>query len=142
MKIRDRFLFNSSTPNKEHTYAVYYDRKNKEYRAVQLTHLYLKDEERFKKLNKGLFLKEKFKRFEVPSGVRNYYYSKDVSGNNFMPEKVAAYDIDKKHLPKAQSDRIKKFVKKSSEEVLLDIRKLEKSKSDNKSKNKSGKKKF
>ncbi len=48
VKIKNRYLFNSSNPNGHHTYAVYYDKAKKENHAVALTHLSVKDNKRFK----------------------------------------------------------------------------------------------
>ena len=39
-----------------HHYLVFYDRKKKRYNAVQLTHLYVKDKDRFKQVKKGLII--------------------------------------------------------------------------------------
>lgn len=79
-KIRNRYLFDSNKPDGIHHYGIYYDRKTKEYRAVQLTHLYNRDEIRFAQLRKGFLSPIKLKEFETPTGIRNNYYSTDVNG--------------------------------------------------------------
>ena len=112
VKIKNLYLFKSNNPNGTHTYATYYDRKNKRYNAVQLTHLYVKDEKRFKQVSKGTIQIMKFKEFDVPSGVRNQYYTKNVNGGKIdLKDKNVTY-IAKNHLSKKQSDKIKLFAKK------------------------------
>ena len=41
-----------------------------------LTHLYIKDEKRFKQIAKGNIMVMRFKEFDVPSGVKNSYFEK------------------------------------------------------------------
>lgn len=52
-KIKNNYLFKGDKPDGTHTYAVYYDKPSKRYRAVALTHLYVKDDKRFKQVKKG-----------------------------------------------------------------------------------------
>ena len=111
-KIKNKYLFKSENPDGFHTYAVYYDRKSKNYRAVQLTHLYVKDEKRFRQVSKGLIKIMKFKEFDVPSGVRNQYYSSNVRGEAIDLRNKNVLSISKRHLSKYQSDMIKAFAKK------------------------------
>ena len=80
VKIRNKYLFNSDKPNGTHSYAVYYDRVHKENRAVALTHLYIKDQKRFRQVKKGNIMITNFKDFDTPTGVKNYYYSKNTNG--------------------------------------------------------------
>ena len=111
-KIKNRYLFKSNNPNGVHTYATYYDRKNQRYNAIQLTHLYVKDSNRFKQVSKGNIMVTKFKEFDVPSGVRNQYYNKNVNGGKIdLKDKNVTY-IAKQHLTKKQSDKIKLFANK------------------------------
>ena len=114
VKIKNKYLFKSDNPNGNHTYATYFDRKNKEYRAVALTHLYVKDDNRFKQVKKGNIKIEKFKEFDVPSGVQNYYYSRNIKGKkiNLSDDKNVKL-ISKRYLSKSQSNRIKSFAKKN-----------------------------
>ena len=63
-KIKNKYLFKGDKPEGTHTYAVYYHRPTKRYRAVGLTHLYVKDDKRFKQVKKGNIRIEKFK--ELP----------------------------------------------------------------------------
>lgn len=113
VKIKNKYLFKSDNPDGTHTYAVYYDRKSKSYRAVGLTHLYLKDAKRFKQINKGFIKKMKFKEFETPSGVHDCYFEKNIKGKKIdLNDKKNVVNVEKRHLSKKQSDEIKKFAKK------------------------------
>ena len=112
VKIRNKYMFESDKPYGVHSYGVYYDRKNKRYNAVQLTHLYIKDEDRFKQVKKGNIMIAKFKEFDTPSGVRNYYFSTNINGGkiNLKDKNVKFYS--NRYLPKKQSAKIKKFATK------------------------------
>lgn len=112
VKIKNKYLFNSNKPNGYHYYATYYDRKNKRYNAVQLTHLYVKDSTRFNQVSKGNIMVMKFNGFDVPSGVRNQYYFKDVNGQNICLKNKNVLHVSKNHLKKKQSDKIRLFAKK------------------------------
>ena len=97
--------------NGVHYYLVYYDRKSKSYHAVQLTHLYIKDKNRFKLVEKGFILVEKFKEFDVPSGVRDIVYTTNVNGTKIdIRDKKNIVKIFSRFISKHQSDRIKKFL--------------------------------
>lgn len=112
IKIRNKYLFNSNNPNGTHTYAVFYDRKEKEYRAVQITHIYVPDEKRQEQLKKGLLKKVKFNQYEVPSGVKNNYFAANINGNKISLKDPDIVKVDKNHLPKKISEDIKHFAKK------------------------------
>ena len=56
----------------------------------------------------------KFKEFDVPSGVRNQYYSKNVNGGKIdLKDATNVKIVSKRHLSKKQSDTIKLFARKS-----------------------------
>ncbi len=111
-KIKNSYLFKSDKPHGSHTYAIYYDKKNKENRAVALTHLYIKDEKRFKQVRKGNIRIEKFKEFDAPSGVQNYFYSRNTKNNKInLNDKSSVRLISKRYLSKNQSNRIKAFAR-------------------------------
>ena len=56
----------------------------------------------------------KFKEFDVPSGVKNYYYSKNVKGNKInLKDNSNVKFVSSRYLSKIQSDKIKKFAKKN-----------------------------
>ncbi|MBO4962912.1 MAG: hypothetical protein J6C97_03950 [Clostridia bacterium] len=108
--IKNRYLFKDDNPNGIHTYGVYYDKPTKRYRAVGLTHLYIKDNKRFIQVRRGNLLIMDFKEFETPSGVKNSYFDKNVNGG-----KIDVYDknnvkfLSNRFLSKSQSDTIKNF---------------------------------
>lgn len=111
-KIKNKYLFKGDKPEGTHTYAVYYDKPSKRYRAVALTHLYVKDDKRFKQVKKGNIRIEKFKEFDVPLGVKNYYYDKTTTGRKIdLSDKNNVIKTEKRYLSKSQSERIKKFAK-------------------------------
>lgn len=112
-KIKNKYLYKSGNPHGYHTYAVYYDKKNKETRAVGLTHLYVKDKKRFSQLKQGVLMSERFKEFkDVPSGVRNGYISRDINGNKIKLTNPNVVRVSKRYLPKSQAERIKRFARK------------------------------
>lgn len=112
VKIKNKYLFNSNNPNGTHTYAAYYDKANKRFNAVQLTHLYVKDDKRFKQVKRGNIMVTKFKEFDVPSGVRNVFYSKNISGGKIdLTDRANVVKVEKRYLSKQQSSKIKSFAK-------------------------------
>lgn len=111
-KIKNKYLFDSDNPEGNHTYAVYYDRKSKCYRAVGLTHLYNKDEKRFKQVRKGNLLKMDFNEFETPSGVKNSFFDQNISGGKIDLSDKNVIAITQRHLSKKQSNQIKNFAKR------------------------------
>lgn len=112
VKIKNKYLFQSNKPHGNHTYAVYYDRKNKEYRAIGLTHLYVKDKKRFIQVAKGNIHVEKFKEFDTPTGVKNSYFNRNIKGNKINLKDKDIISVTKRHLSKVQSNRIKAFAKR------------------------------
>lgn len=112
-KIKNKYMYNTDMyDNGVHHYLIYYDRKNKRYNAVQLTHLYYEDEERFKQVRRGNIKIEKFKEFDVPSGVKNEIYTKNTYGKKIdLKDKKNVVKIYQRYLSKKQSNRIKQFIK-------------------------------
>ena len=112
-KIKNKYMYKTTLDdNGAHYYLVYYDRKNKKYIAIQLTHLYIKDKNRFRQVDNGFIKIEKFKEFEVPSGVRRKIYSFNSRGKNIdLNDKANVVKLFKRNLSRQQSERIKKFVK-------------------------------
>ena len=111
-KIRNEYLFNCNKPKGFHVYAVYYDRKNKRYNAIQTTHLYTKDENRFRQVRRGNIAVTKFKEFEVPSGVKNTYFSKTLNGGKInLKDKYNVRQVSARFLSKKQSDFLKAFAR-------------------------------
>ena len=106
---REKRRFN----NQLHYYAMYYDKTHREYRAIQLTHLYVKDKARFNELKNGNLLKEKISCFrDVPSAVRNSYFTKDISGKPLsFKSRCVMQSSRNRSLSKKQADRIKAFAR-------------------------------
>lgn len=113
-KIKNKYMY-KTTPNDNgtHYYLVYFDRKEKKYFAIQLTHLYIKDKNRFRQVDNGFIKIEKFKEFDVPSGVRKKLYSFNSEGKNInLNDKANVVKLFKRNLSKNQSERIINFIKK------------------------------
>ena len=113
-KIKNKYMY-ETRPNDVgiHHYLVFYDKKRKQYNAVQLTHLYIKDKKRFTQVKKGLIRIEKFKEFDVPSGIRNNVYTSNVYGQKIdLKDKRNVLSISNRYLSKSQSNRIKRFINK------------------------------
>lgn len=115
-KIKNKYLFDSNRPEEIHHYGVYYDGKAKEYRAIQLTHLYNRDEKRFVQLRKGFLSPIKLKEFETPTGIRNNYYSMDVKGKK-IDIKNKDVELLRKLSPK-QAKQIKDFGSKHDHNLI------------------------
>lgn len=112
-KIRNEYLFDSDKPKGFHTYAVYYDKQNKRYNAIQTTHLYTKDENRFRQVRRGNIAIAKFKEFDVPSGIKNSYFSQNKNGTKInVNDKYNVIPISSRHLSKKQSDFLKSFARR------------------------------
>lgn len=113
-EIKNRYLYkDKKNPNGTHYYGVYYDKTKRETRAVALTHLYVKDKKRFVHVKRGNIKIEKFKEFDVPTGVKNYYYSRDVDGNKINLKNPDVVKVSKRYLTKSQANRVKNFAYKN-----------------------------
>lgn len=56
----------------------------------------------------------KFKEFDTPTGVQNYFYSKNIKGKKIDLKDTSNVSIlSKKHLSKLQANKIKKFAYKN-----------------------------
>ena len=62
VKLNDKLMFNGDK-NKSHLYLVY--KKNKVKYLRQLTHLYIKDEKRFKQVKRGILEKYNVSGFDT-----------------------------------------------------------------------------
>ena len=113
-KIKNKYMYKTKPEDEgTHYYLVYYNREKKRYNAIQLTHLYIKDKNRFIQVNKGLIIVEKLKEFDVPSGVRIDVYDKNVYGGKIdLHDKKNVVKVYPRYLSKKQSDRVKAFIKK------------------------------
>ena len=82
-KIRNRYIFkNNKGADRRgfHHYLIYHDKYSGKNVAVQTTHLYQKDQKRFKELSQGRGIKMSLPGFETPSMIlkKAYVYnSKD-----------------------------------------------------------------
>lgn len=110
-KIKNKYFYKDNNPEGTHYYAVYYDKASKRNRAIPLTHLYVKDGKRFEQVKKKFIKVEKFKEFETPSGVWNYFYVDDVNGNKIDLKHADVLKVENRYLSKKQSDRVKSFSK-------------------------------
>lgn len=89
-----------------HRYAVYFDRKTKEWRAVQLTHLYEIPSNKRKHLARGYIKKYKLACYALPSGIETGYITKDVNGNALQltsNNSRGSYNLSKKDSSKIKS---------------------------------------
>lgn len=111
-KIKNKYMFKTTPDDRGiHYYLVFYDKKNKRYNAIQLTHLYIKDKNRFIQVNKGLICVEKFKEFEIPSGVKKEIYTKNVFGGKIdLSNRKYVEKVFPRYLSKKQTIRIKEFI--------------------------------
>ena len=90
VKIKNKYMFESKKGEREHYYLKYYDRKTKETRLIEMTHLYeIPSETRIKKKKKFL-MEAKFKDLYLPSGINNSYYTTDILGDK-LPYKSKIY---------------------------------------------------
>ena len=81
-KIKDSYIFNKNS-YKSHWYFVYLD-KNKNVKYLrELTHLFIKDKNRFAKIRKGYLEKKKIDIFDTASGLYKNKIYKDINGNKF-----------------------------------------------------------
>lgn len=120
--IKNRYIYDKNDLNGVHHYGIYYDRKAKEYRAVQLTHLYEWDNKRRISYNRGHLSKIKLKEFETPTGIWNNYYSTDVNGN-----KIDIRNKDVKilrNLSPKQAKQIKDFGSKQNQNNVKRLGKI------------------
>lgn len=113
-KIRNRYLFpklGKTKPNGFHHYLVYTDKYTKKNVAVETTHLYKKDPDRFRQLNAGAGMKVSLPGFETPSMVKKKFFIED---RRHHPIDFANGDMHiGKKLSKAKSKRIFGFVNRT-----------------------------
>ena len=63
-------------------------------------------------VKRGNIKVEKFKEFDTPTGVKNYYYSKNIHGGKIDLKHKDVLSVTKRYLNKKQSNRIKRFAVK------------------------------
>ena len=111
-KIKNKYMYKGDNGEGHHHYLVFYNRKEKRYNAIQLTHLYLKDKDRFGGVKKGFIKIEKFKEFYVPSGVKNEVIKHNVDGLKIDLKNKNVINISKRYISKKQRTRIMRFINK------------------------------
>ena len=104
--IEDGYLFKTDQPKGTHIYAVWYDKKKKQYNAVPTTHLYKSDAKRMKQVESGYLMRLKLPGILLPSGIKNYAHTTDVDGHKISVKNSGVKELSKKHLPKKISDKI------------------------------------
>lgn len=110
-KIKDGYLFKTDNPNGTHTYAIYYDRGKKEYRAIPTTHLYRADNVKIRQRDAGYLKEVRFPNSKLPSGVKDFYHSTDVNGKKINIHNPNVKFESKYSLPKGLADSIKSHAK-------------------------------
>jgi hypothetical protein len=110
IKIRNKFMFKSNNPNGTHTYLHYYNRKKKEVRLIQTTHLYEIPIKKQVAIKNGFLKEVKFKNLYLPSGVRDKYFRSDLNGKK-LPYNSKKY-LSPVTIPNKQAFSIIKFAKK------------------------------
>ena len=111
-KIKNKYMYKGDNGDGCHHYLIFFNRKEKRYNAIQLTHLYLKDKNRFSRVKKGLLKIEKFKEFDVPSGVKNEVINHNVNGLKIDLKNENVINISKRYISKKQRTRIMSFINK------------------------------
>lgn len=111
-KIKNKYMYKGDNGEGHHHYLIFYNRKEKRYNAIQLTHLYLKDQKRFDQVNKGVVKIEQFKEFDVPSGVKKEVINHNVNGKNINLKNKNVLHISKRYISTKQKNRIMRFVNK------------------------------
>ena len=112
-RIKDSYIFDKNS-NGSHLYAGYYDRSSKSYRAVGLTHLYVPDSNRFNQVSRGFLMKTKLPGFDAPTGVKNSFYSKNLSGGFIDLKSSGVISVSKRHLSSKQAKSIINFAKRKA----------------------------
>lgn len=69
-----------------------------------------KDENRFRQVRRGNIAIAKFKEFDVPSGIKNSYFSQNKNGSKInVKDKYNVIPISSRNLSKKQSDFLRSF---------------------------------
>lgn len=102
-------------PNQSHIYAAYKDKKSGETRLIQMTHII--EPRKKDAIKQGHILPVKLPNVDMPSGVNNSYYNKDINGDPIDLKKIEALDIPGKkkkatYISKSLSEKIIAFAKK------------------------------
>ena len=82
-KIKNRYMFRNNKgadPNKFHYYLIYTDKYSGQNIAVQTTHLYQKDTNRFRALANGHGIKMQLPGFETPTMILKKFHTSNARG--------------------------------------------------------------
>ena len=104
--IKDNYMFNRNNRNGTHRYAVFKDRRTRETRVVQLTHLYEIPNNKLRQMQNGHIKKYKLSCYSLPSGVQTGYKTKDINGNPIVlnnSNSRPSYNLSKKDSKKIKS---------------------------------------
>ena len=108
--IKDSYMFNKNNKNGTHRYCVYYDRKTKQYRAIEMTHIYELKKSKEKLIKDGLLKPFKLRCYGMPQGIETSYFTKNVDGK---PIRLDKSNSRKSYsLTKWESRRIKNIANK------------------------------
>ena len=108
--IKDSYMFNKKNKTGTHRYAVYKDRKTKETRVIQLTHLYEISSNKQNQINKGYIKKYKLGCYSLPSGVETGFKTKNINGDKIV---LNRYNSKRSYsLSKKDSTKIKNIAKR------------------------------
>lgn len=103
-------MYNKRDKNGTHRYAVFKDRKTRETRVVQLTHLYEIPDNKQRRIKQGYLKEYKLQCYRLPSGVNTGYQTKDINGNPIhltSKNSSGSYNLSKK-----DSNKIKSIAKR------------------------------
>lgn len=110
-KIKNRYIFRKNTgvdENKFHHYLIYTDKYTGQNVAVETTHLYRKDPDRFKELRSGKGIKISLPGMETPSLIKKKFYTTNSKGKGID---FAHRDVKvKSRITRSKAKRLFKFV--------------------------------
>ncbi len=121
--IKNKFIFkpiseaqkNKYKPEQAHIYAAYKDKKSKQTRLIQMTHVI--EPRKQADIKKGNLLMVKLPNVDMPSGVKREYFVKDAKGALIDLKKMEAKNIETKsgkatYVSKSLANKITDFAKK------------------------------
>lgn len=102
-------------PNQAHIYAVYKDKETGETRLIQMTHVI--EPQKKSAIKMGRLMMVQLPNVDMPSGVKNEYYTIDINGDPIDLKKIKAADIPGKnkkatYVRKSLAEKIIAFAKK------------------------------
>lgn len=87
IKIRNEKMFNSHNPRGIHYYAMYWNKQERKYHAVRLTHMSLPNERKYSLADRRILKTVRIKELNkyADNGITQYNYVADIDGNNLQP---------------------------------------------------------